>query len=272
LLVGFDEDVVAHDLGLLQHVYLYSSVEPDHDVSLADELGRLFSPYPGTIITPTKILPTPVFNADGHYYTEDELLTSHMETFDCVAKDKCVVLSKGCQLHSSKVQLEIPPGHKLDDNGEHSEPATVQIASRIPGGASNQGIAEQNQGNPADIATPNLNHGGDEMGSNDSGDVSTGGLPVTEYNNKEELPVNEGSSSGNSGGGVPGPGTTVIKSPHSVSFEMKTDIYLDSKPTSAATDSSTSRGVPAYQNLQVNGSIVYEVWPSIHFTLALINI
>ena len=100
LLVGFDESAVAQGWGLLQRIYLVSSIETDNDVSLCDQLGRHFSPYPGTVITPTKTLPTPVYKGDGSYSPQTELIDAQVERFDSVLKDRC----SRSEEHTSELQ------------------------------------------------------------------------------------------------------------------------------------------------------------------------
>lgn len=243
LVVGFDEYAVAQEWGLLQRVYLLLSVEPDDDLSLCDQLGRLFSPYPGTIITPTKVQPTPVFDEEGRYYEQEELISTRTERFDSVAKDECLILSEGCKLHFSREQISV--ADTLDGD---SQPPSDPISSRGQGRsweAPRRDPDERSRGNHMDTSS---DHGG-EAGRDERNTIDRS--HATEHHT-QGTPINPASTSDS--GGEPHPGRSDIDSLHSVSFEVKTDVYLDSPART-----NTSMGAPAYQSIQMNGSVIYEV-------------
>ena len=243
LLVGFDETAVAQGWGLLQRVYLVSSIELDELVIISDQLGKHFSPYPGTIITPTRVQPTPVYHKDGGYYKREELIATQTERFDSVTKDRCLILSEGCKLHFSQVQ--VPIGNTFEQR-----PNSATLACQIPsagGGPGEESEMGPNDGS-TDIPGIILRHG-DEPGGEDM-DISPTDVSQTSEHHNVNVPPTSG------GGELPPPSKTNNDSPHSVYFNVKTDIYLD--PPNMGTNG-TQTGVTAYQNIIVDGLVVYEV-------------
>jgi hypothetical protein len=244
MLVGFDESAVAQGWGLLQRVYLLSSVEPDDDVGLCDQLGRHFSPYSGTVITPTKILPTPVFKEDGHYYTQAELIDTQAERLDRVVKGKCSVLSERCKLHSSRGEISIC--NKL---AERSEPGEVHIAGREPEEVPMENPGERSRSDPADIG--NLND--DEASGENMDNPPTDTSHATEHHTQDVV-HGDAAPPAAGGGELPPPGSTDTASPHPVRFIVKTNVYLDP---------SNSKIEAPYQSLKMSGSVEYQVIRSI---------
>ena len=247
LLVGFDETAIAEDWGLLQRVYLVTSMELDELVTLSDQLGKHFSPYPGTIITPTRVQPTPVYHKDGDYYKQEELIATQAERFDSVTKDRCLVLSEGCKLHFSQVQ--VPIGNTFDQR-----PNSAILACQIS--SAGEGRGEESETGPNDGSTDipsSVLRPGDESDGEDMNISPTDVSQTSEHHN-----VNVPPTSG--GGELPPPSKTNNDSPHSVYFNVKTDIYLD--PPNTGTNG-TQTGVTAYQNITVDGLVVYEVGRSL---------
>lgn len=61
---GFNERLLKRGIGYLQEIYVFLRVEPLTVRHLSDGLGRVFTPYPGAIITPSASHRTHVFKDD----------------------------------------------------------------------------------------------------------------------------------------------------------------------------------------------------------------
>jgi hypothetical protein len=77
--VGFNESLIARGAGHLQEIYVVSSVELLPDSPIFIDLGKIFSPYPGIVFTPSTSNPTPVFKDNGDVWDLDDLALTRTE-------------------------------------------------------------------------------------------------------------------------------------------------------------------------------------------------
>jgi hypothetical protein len=77
---GFNESLITSGVGYIQEIHVFTSREVPTN-SLITELGKLFSPYPGTLFTPSGSHHTPVFKKDGSIRDFDELVLSRAENY-----------------------------------------------------------------------------------------------------------------------------------------------------------------------------------------------
>ena len=108
-------------------------------------------------------------------------------------------------------------------------------------------IAQNERNRCADTAT---GRGDDTQDANSPTDVSH----ASGSHNQIVVRVNEAPFS-TGGGELPPPKSTDVNSPRMISFKVKTDIFLNS--TFATNGTSTNPN--AYQNIQVNGSVLLQV-------------
>jgi len=110
VLAGFNEALIRSGFGYLEEIHVFCCVEFSNYSLLLQELGKVFTPYPGIIFTPSSTHKTPVFK-DGSIWDYDELSLHPTERYSSIH-------NKGI-LHSELVafttlargQPSIPLGH-----------------------------------------------------------------------------------------------------------------------------------------------------------------
>jgi hypothetical protein len=78
---GFNELSIKRGVGYIQEIHMFTSKEVPVDSPLIPALGKLFSPYPGILFTPSSSHQTPVFKKDGSVWDFDELVLSRAEKY-----------------------------------------------------------------------------------------------------------------------------------------------------------------------------------------------
>ncbi|KAJ7577700.1 hypothetical protein C8J56DRAFT_798514 [Mycena floridula] len=76
---GFNEDLIMQGAGMLQQIFVLLSTESSLSDDMISELGKIFSPFPGVICTPTMVIQTPVFHEDGRQWDFDDLVLNRLE-------------------------------------------------------------------------------------------------------------------------------------------------------------------------------------------------
>ena len=82
VLAGFNEALMRSGTGYLQEIHIFCSVDITQRVeSFVTKLGKILSPLPGTLFTPSSMHRIPVFRIDGTVLSWDELAFSRMERY-----------------------------------------------------------------------------------------------------------------------------------------------------------------------------------------------
>ena len=82
LLAGFNEALIRSGTGYLPEIHIFCSVDIAQSAeSFVTKLGKILSPLPGALFTPSSTYQIPVFKNDGTLLSWDELVFSHTERY-----------------------------------------------------------------------------------------------------------------------------------------------------------------------------------------------
>ena len=76
LQAGFNESLVERSIGHLQEIFLFLDTTFPFDSPIFEQLGKVFSPFPGIVWMPERSQITPIFDSDGSVCDLDALFLS----------------------------------------------------------------------------------------------------------------------------------------------------------------------------------------------------
>ncbi|KAJ7575342.1 hypothetical protein C8J56DRAFT_1032569 [Mycena floridula] len=82
LRAGFNKALLVQGVGHLQQIFVLVSVDLTVSLTLQEDLGKIFSPYPGLIQMPSHSLFTPVFRDNGNKWEFDDLVLAKLQRFN----------------------------------------------------------------------------------------------------------------------------------------------------------------------------------------------
>jgi hypothetical protein len=80
LQAGFNESLIQRSVGHLQEIYLFVEQSFSSNSPIFEQLGRIFSPFPGVVWMPARCQLTPIFNGDTEC-DRDSVLLSRTQRF-----------------------------------------------------------------------------------------------------------------------------------------------------------------------------------------------
>lgn len=84
VLAGFNEGLIRSGFGYLEEIHIFCRVEIPSSPHFLAELGKVLTPYPGVIFTPSFGYKTPVFKDDGTIWDYDDLSLHRAETISAI--------------------------------------------------------------------------------------------------------------------------------------------------------------------------------------------
>ena len=175
--VGFDEDMMCRGQGALQEIYIYVDFDIPSDSNLVlDELGKILSPFPSILFTPTMLHRVPIVSATGEVLHEKEA----WELFEnCHIFQRSFSLCNGLLPNVLTDDQTRGLGHSLQTNGVEqgggtekspSHPVSDNVGGSTGGNGVSNGSGGTGSGGDGDGAS-----GGDGSHDQDSGDSGAGG-------------------------------------------------------------------------------------------------
>jgi len=125
VLAGFNESLIQLGIGYLQEIHVFILVDIPLDSLLISELGRIFSPSPGVLFTPSSSYQTPVFKDDGTVWDWNEFAFSMVERHSDIratgmmSQDTIISISGSPQTSSAgnSVSVGSDPNHVGSSGG-----------------------------------------------------------------------------------------------------------------------------------------------------------
>ena len=155
VLVGFNEALMRSGTGYLPEIHLFCSVDiAQRTESLVTELGKILSPLPGALFTPTSTYRIPVFQNDETLLSWDELVFSRTERYadirSAVTPTSIQVVSRP-QGSWSDGGTSAPSGSSGNESkGSDSDKKDTDDAGNDEGEDEKSGEREDDDGNPDD--------------------------------------------------------------------------------------------------------------------------
>jgi hypothetical protein len=84
VLAGFNEGLIRSGFGYLEEIHVFCRVEILSSPHFLIKLGKVLTPYPGVVYTPSVVRETPVFKDDGTIWDYDDLRLHRAETFSAI--------------------------------------------------------------------------------------------------------------------------------------------------------------------------------------------
>ncbi|KAF8797603.1 hypothetical protein BYT27DRAFT_6935145 [Phlegmacium glaucopus] len=173
VLAGFNEALIQSGFGYLEEIHVFCCVEiqvPDY--TLLSKLGKVLTPYPGIIFTPSSGYKTPVFKDDGTIWDYDDLSLHRAETHSSSAiRAKEILhseLSTFTSLAESQPSIPVTTSSCSGGGGNDNHGGTEEDKSD---GCSDDQNNDREGNNPDDSHKPDSNPEDPESGGN--GDPST---------------------------------------------------------------------------------------------------
>ncbi|KIK05404.1 hypothetical protein K443DRAFT_641160 [Laccaria amethystina LaAM-08-1] len=230
LLAGFNESVIHSGIGYLEEIHVILKSEFPSDSDLLSSLGRIFSPFPGTIFTtcPPYCFKTPVFNSEGKAQEWDEVVFMQAHTYTTLRMGHTM---KEMELMSASICLN-----------------EYKILSASRSGGSGYGN-EKKQDTP---------QGRRRIGGN----PKKGSEKDSKEGSKGSDDDSEGDDDDSKGGDPDDPDSRDNSDTHlpQISFNIQTEIYPNTPPV-LASEPSSSKHSKYFQLLQLEGSIAVQTKP-----------
>jgi hypothetical protein len=153
VLAGFNEALMRSGTGYLQEIHVFCSVEiAQRAESFATKLGKILSPLPGALFTPSSIYRLPVFKNDEILLSWDELVFSRTEGYAdiCSAVAPTSIQVVSCPQGSwSNGGTSAPSGFSGNKfKGSDSDKRDTDDAGNEEGEDKQSGDREGDDGNP----------------------------------------------------------------------------------------------------------------------------
>ncbi|KAF8816184.1 hypothetical protein BYT27DRAFT_7154915 [Phlegmacium glaucopus] len=132
VLAGFNEDLIQTGFGYLEEIHIFCSVEIPNLPPSLNQLGKVLTPYPGIIFTPSSVYKTPVFKDDGAIWDYDDLSLDRAERHSNI-------LAKGIS------RSELVPVTSLAQSQPSS--SSIILGRSGGGGNNNHGGTGEDKGN-----------------------------------------------------------------------------------------------------------------------------
>ena len=84
VLAGFNEALIRSGFGYLEEIHVFCCVEIPHSPNFLSKLGKILTPYPGIIFTPSSGYKTPVFKDDGTIWDYEDLSLHRAKTHSTI--------------------------------------------------------------------------------------------------------------------------------------------------------------------------------------------
>ena len=155
ILAGFNEALIQSGTGYLPEIHVFCSVDIARSPeSFVTKLGKVLSPLPGALFTPSSMYQIPVFKNDGTPMSWDELVFSHTERYadicSAVAPTSIQVASRP-QGSWSGGGTSAPSGFNGNQSkGSDSDKKDTDDAGNDEGEDEKSGDREDDDGNPDD--------------------------------------------------------------------------------------------------------------------------
>jgi tetratricopeptide (TPR) repeat protein len=259
LLAGFNESVIHSGIGYLEEIHVILKSEFPSDSDLLSSLGRIFSPFPGTIFTtcPPYCFKTPVFNSEGKAQEWDEVVFMQAHTYTTLRMGHTM---KEMELMSASICLneyKILSASRSGGSGYGNEKKqdTPQGRRRIGGNPKKGSEKDSKEGD-------NNSEGDDDdsEGGNDDSEGDDDGSKGSDEGSKGSDDDSEGDDDDSKGGDPDDPDSRDNSDTHlpQISFNIQTEIYPNTPPV-LASEPSSSKHSKYFQLLQLEGSIAVQV-------------
>ncbi|KAF8816173.1 hypothetical protein BYT27DRAFT_7128093 [Phlegmacium glaucopus] len=133
VLAGFNEELIQTGFGLLEEIHIFCCVKISNPQPLLSRLGKILTPYPGIVFTPSSVHQIPVFKDDGAIWDYDDLCMGRAE------RHSNMILTKGISLS------ELVPHMSLVES--QSSNSSVALSHSEGAGNGNHGGTESDKGN-----------------------------------------------------------------------------------------------------------------------------
>ncbi|KAF8816171.1 hypothetical protein BYT27DRAFT_6466354 [Phlegmacium glaucopus] len=132
VLAGFNEAFIQTGFGYLEEIHIFCCTKIPNPLPLLSRLGKILTPYPGIIFTPSSVYKTPVFKDDGAIWDYGDLSLDRAERHSDI-------LAKGISCS------ELVPVTSLVQS--QSSSSSVTLGRSGGGGNDNHGGAGEDKGN-----------------------------------------------------------------------------------------------------------------------------
>ena len=153
ILAGFNEALIRSGTGYLPEIHIFCSVDIAQSTeSFVTKLGKILSPLPGALFTPSFMYQIPVFKNDGTLLSWDELVFSHTERFadirSAVAPTLIQVVSRPQGSWSGGETSAPSDFNGNGSRGSDSDEKDTGDVGNDEGGDEKSGDREDDDGNP----------------------------------------------------------------------------------------------------------------------------
>ena len=107
VLAGFNEELIQSGFGYLEEMHTFCRVEIPSSPHFLTKLGKILTPYPGVVFTPSSIYKTPVFKDDGTIWDYDDLSLHCAETLSTIPAEQILQSKRNAFASRTESQLKI---------------------------------------------------------------------------------------------------------------------------------------------------------------------
>ena len=157
VLAGFNEVLIQSGFGYLEEIHVFCCVEIPYSSLLLNKLGKVLTPYPGIIFTPSSGYKTPVFKDDGTVWDYNDFVLDHAQTYsDIDAKhSELDFTSFGADQSSSSVPVTAAKsGDSGGGSGNHDDSEGDKDKDTGNPERNNKSDGKRPEGDPSDPDDP----------------------------------------------------------------------------------------------------------------------
>ena len=247
ILAGFNEALMRSGTGYLPEIHVFCSVDIAQSAeAFVTKLGKILSPLPGALFTPSSTYQIPGFKNDGTLLSWDELVFSYTERYaniySVAAPTSIQVVSR---LQGSRSDGETPTPSDFngnESNGSNSDKKDSDNAGNDKGNNAKSGDREDDDEKPGDREDDGEKSGDREDDDKKPGDREENDEKSGDREDNDDNPNHDNPDD-------PADGSLTSELPI-IYFDVQAEVYANTVDTMSP---------KVFQTLQVEGRLIIQV-------------
>jgi hypothetical protein len=133
VLAGFNEGLIRSGFGYLEEIHVFCRVEIQSSPHFLTKLGKVLTPYPGVIFTPSFVYKTPVFKDDGTIWDYDDLSLHRAKSLSAIRVEEILHSKLNAFPNLTESQPSISGNVDVNDESDDDPDDTGDQNSSMPG-------------------------------------------------------------------------------------------------------------------------------------------